>query len=135
MKYNGFAKLTALVLALIMVCSAAAFAEGVEQTLYLTFPASNNSNTYDFLYPWDNETLPNNLLWLTLIQADKDLKAAEPEIMESWDVSDDGMIITMTMKEGLKWSDGEPITMDDVVWTIERYCDPNGAYWSFVVAA
>ena len=130
-------KLLALLLALMMVLSAAAFAEGaaVEQTLYLTFPSSNNANTYDFLYPWDNETLPNNLLWLTLIQADKDLNAAQPEIMETWDISEDGTVITMTLKDGLLWSDGTPITMDDVVWTFERYCDGKGNYWSFVVAA
>lgn len=130
-------RLMALALALMMVFSAMAFAEGaeVEQTLYLTFPASNNANTYDFLYPWDNETLPNNLLWLTLIQADKDLHAAQPEIMETWGISEDGTVITMTLKDGLMWSDGTPITMEDVVWTFERYCDPNGKYWSFVVAA
>lgn len=42
----------------------------------------------------------------------------EPGLAESYAVSEDGLIYTFTLKENLKWHDGEPITADDVIFTI-----------------
>ncbi|WP_107666671.1 ABC transporter substrate-binding protein [Cyanothece sp. BG0011] len=41
----------------------------------------------------------------------------EPALAESWDISDDKLTIVFTLREGLKWSDGEPLTADDVVFS------------------
>ncbi|HEY5890154.1 MAG TPA: ABC transporter substrate-binding protein, partial [Acidimicrobiia bacterium] len=41
-----------------------------------------------------------------------------PGLAESWTASDDGLTYTYTLREDLKWSDGEPLTADDVVWNI-----------------
>ncbi|NER01692.1 MAG: ABC transporter substrate-binding protein, partial [Okeania sp. SIO3C4] len=41
----------------------------------------------------------------------------EPGLAESSNISDDGQTIIITLKEGLKWSDGEPLTADDVVFS------------------
>ncbi|MBD1869585.1 ABC transporter substrate-binding protein [Cyanobacteria bacterium FACHB-471] len=41
----------------------------------------------------------------------------EPGIAEKWDISDDQQSIIFTLQEDLKWSDGEPLTVDDVVFT------------------
>lgn len=41
----------------------------------------------------------------------------EPALAESWEVSQDNLQITFTLREGLKWSDGEPLTADDIVFT------------------
>jgi len=43
--------------------------------------------------------------------------ALEPELAKSWDISDDGLSITFHLRQGIKWSDGEPFTADDVVFT------------------
>lgn len=40
-----------------------------------------------------------------------------PALAESWDISEDGKTVTFTLREDLKWSDGEPLTADDVVFT------------------
>ena len=98
------------------------------------------SNNFDFTMPLQDASnncpgLVSNLLWLTLIEADKDLNPANPEIMKDWNVSDDGLTVTMTMDDGWKWSDGQPITMDDVVFTLEKYCSGDGSVWPYVVAA
>jgi peptide/nickel transport system substrate-binding protein len=37
-----------------------------------------------------------------------------PNIAESWEVSDDLMKFTFTLRKGLKWSDGEPVSTEDV---------------------
>ncbi|MGD1805892.1 ABC transporter substrate-binding protein [Dapis sp. BLCC M126] len=41
----------------------------------------------------------------------------EPALAESWEVSEDGQTIVITLQEDLKWSDGEPLTVDDVVFS------------------
>ncbi|KAB8335145.1 ABC transporter substrate-binding protein [Scytonema tolypothrichoides VB-61278] len=43
----------------------------------------------------------------------------EPALAEYWDISDDKKLITFTLREGLKWSDGEPLTADDVIFTYQ----------------
>ena len=43
----------------------------------------------------------------------------EPALAESWKISDDKKHITFSLRESLKWSDGEPLTADDVVFTYQ----------------
>lgn len=43
----------------------------------------------------------------------------EPGLAESWKISEDQKQIIFTLRENLKWSDGEPITTDDIVFTYE----------------
>lgn len=52
--------------------------------------------------------------------------AAEPSLAESWDVSDDGLTWTYSIREGVTWSDGEPLTARDVAYTFNRVM--NGKY-------
>lgn len=41
----------------------------------------------------------------------------EPALAESWESFDNNQRYIFTLREGLKWSDGEPLTADDVVFT------------------
>jgi peptide/nickel transport system substrate-binding protein len=50
-----------------------------------------------------------------------------PGLAESWEGSDDGLTYTYTLREGLQWSDGEPLTADDVAYTINRSRDEEWA--------
>lgn len=43
-----------------------------------------------------------------------------PALAESWEISSDGLQITFTLREDLQWSDGEPLTVDDVVFTYNQ---------------
>jgi len=50
----------------------------------------------------------------------------EPGLAESWEVSEDAQRIVITLREGLKWSDGKPMTADDIVFTYnEIYLNPK----------
>lgn len=40
-----------------------------------------------------------------------------PALAESWTISPDGLEIVFTLRQGLRWSDGAPLTADDVVFT------------------
>ena len=46
-----------------------------------------------------------------------------PDLADSWEVNEDSTAFTFHLREGLKWSDGEPLTADDIVFTIERSAD------------
>jgi peptide/nickel transport system substrate-binding protein len=41
----------------------------------------------------------------------------EPELAESWTLSEDKLKYVFTLRDGLKWSDGQPLTADDVDFT------------------
>jgi peptide/nickel transport system substrate-binding protein len=43
----------------------------------------------------------------------------QPELAESWQIAEDGTRITFTLRPNLRWSDGEPLTVDDVVFTFQ----------------
>ncbi|MBD2679633.1 MULTISPECIES: ABC transporter substrate-binding protein [Nostoc] len=50
----------------------------------------------------------------------------EPGLAESWEVSEDAQRVVITLREGLKWSDGKLMTADDVVFTYnEIYLNPK----------
>jgi len=44
-----------------------------------------------------------------------------PQMVGSWTVSDDNMTYEFTLREGLKWHDGEPVTAEDCVLSIRRW--------------
>ena len=46
-----------------------------------------------------------------------------PELAESWTVSDDGLTWTLDIVEGATFHDGEPLTAEDVAFTIQLYRD------------
>jgi peptide/nickel transport system substrate-binding protein len=49
-----------------------------------------------------------------------------PGLAESWKLSDDGKQFTLTLRKGLKWSDGQPFTTDDLLFMWEDlYMDKN----------
>ncbi|HEX9924696.1 MAG TPA: ABC transporter substrate-binding protein, partial [Anaerolineae bacterium] len=48
-----------------------------------------------------------------------------PDLAESWEISDDGLVYTFHLREGVKFHDGEEMTADDVVYTAELFLDEN----------
>lgn len=51
----------------------------------------------------------------------------EPGMAESVDISDDGLKYTFHLREGLKWSDGTPLTANDFVYSWLRAINPETA--------
>jgi len=47
---------------------------------------------------------------------------------EKWDLSADKTTVTFTLKDGLKWSDGMPMTTADYVWTYQQAIKPENKY-------
>ena len=64
-----------------------------------------------------------NLQYATLTDKAADDFETTPGLAESWEMSDDGLTVTYTLREGLRWSDDEPITAEDVAYTVNRSRD------------
>lgn len=56
-------------------------------------------------------------MYLGLVATDAASTELKPSIAESWELSEDKMTYTFKLREGMKWSDGHPLTADDVVFT------------------
>ncbi len=64
-----------------------------------------------------------NIFGLTyegLVQENPITAEIEPRLAESWEISEDQLRITFTLRPNLQWSDGEPLTVDDVVFTYNQ---------------
>ena len=48
-----------------------------------------------------------------------------PGSAETWDISDDGLVYTFHLREGLKWSDGTDLTAEDFVYSFQRVLTPS----------
>jgi peptide/nickel transport system substrate-binding protein len=59
-----------------------------------------------------------------LIKYNEDVKIVG-DLAESWDVSDDGLVITFHLRHGVKWHDGSPFTARDVEFTYKKLVDPS----------
>ncbi len=130
-------KSLSLILALAMVFSLAAvsaYADGAKEITYSLYSQpdgidpgiTNNSfasdilaNAFEGLMTYDTET--------------GSLICGEAE---SYTVSDDGLVYTFTLRDGLKWSDGSDHTAADYVYSLKRILDPaTGAQYVDLVAA
>ncbi|MCE9622379.1 MAG: ABC transporter substrate-binding protein [Actinomycetia bacterium] len=64
-----------------------------------------------------------NLQYATLTDKAANDFATIPGLAESWTASNDGLTYTYTLRDGLKWSDDQPLTAEDVAWTINTSRD------------
>lgn len=48
-----------------------------------------------------------------------------PGVAEKWNISDDGLIYTFHLRKNAKWSNGDPVTAHDFVYSYRRILNPN----------
>ena len=76
----------------------------------------DNFNPFTSIYL--TPTAINRYVYENLVQYDSKDFAPTEGLAEKWDANDSGDEWTFTIREGMKWSDGEPISADDVVYTL-----------------
>ncbi|MEZ5418294.1 MAG: ABC transporter substrate-binding protein [Vicinamibacterales bacterium] len=59
-----------------------------------------------------------------LVRVNRATQDVEPWLAESWTTSPDGLVHTLTLRDGLQWSDGAPFTSADVAFTFSAVFDP-----------
>lgn len=64
-------------------------------------------------------------LFLGLTGFARDTYAAVPELATHWTVHDDGLRYRFYLRQDVFWSDGVPVTAQDVVWTLRRNIRPD----------
>ena len=81
----------------------------------------------------------NNNIWIlsnlydTLLLPTDDGKGVVPGLASKWSMSADDQALTMTLRDNLRFSDGSPITAEDVKWSLERASKPGNGEWQFMV--
>ncbi|PIR20948.1 MAG: hypothetical protein COV45_03545 [Deltaproteobacteria bacterium CG11_big_fil_rev_8_21_14_0_20_47_16] len=64
-------------------------------------------------------------IYESLLVADNTTLAPKPWIATSWEVSPDGLSYTFHMRHDVTWSDGKPLTADDVLFSVETMMNPK----------
>jgi peptide/nickel transport system substrate-binding protein len=65
------------------------------------------------------------MVYDTLIAMDQEGNF-HPQMLEKWDVSDDRLTWTFTLRPGLAWHDGAPVTADDCIASLRRWAQGDG---------
>jgi peptide/nickel transport system substrate-binding protein len=72
----------------------------------------------------------------TLLQPTPDGKSLQPGLASSYELSPDGLTMTLVLRPGIKFSDGSPILASDVKFTLERgQTKEQGGNYYFLLAA
>lgn len=64
-----------------------------------------------------------DLIFSRLLKVDTDLNLV-PDLAESYEISDDATQFTFTLRDDAVWHDGEPVTVDDVIFTYKLAMQP-----------
>lgn len=79
-------------------------------------------NPYFFVNGWDENV--TNVIFSRLIDWDSQGKLV-PGLAESWSVSDDHKVYTIKLRPNITFSDGSPLTAEDVAFTLTVLHDPK----------
>jgi peptide/nickel transport system substrate-binding protein len=60
-----------------------------------------------------------------LVHINRGTQLTEAALAKSWKISADGLQYTLTLRQGLRFSDGHPLDADDVLFTFRVYLDEN----------
>ena len=72
---------------------------------------------------WSGTYISRNhgyLIYDTLFSMDEKFQP-KPQMVDRWSVSDDALTWTFTLRDGLEWHDGAPVTAEDCVASLKRW--------------
>lgn len=119
-RMKGLAYLLSLVVLLsFIVAPALGLAAEFKDTVIIG--VANDVTTLD---PQGSNTDANMMVFLltheTIVEIDSSTGEIIPGLASSWTVSDDGCTFTFTIPEGVKFTDGTPLLIEDIKYTYER---------------
>ena len=116
-------KFLASVLTLLILATSAAYAQSGNE---LRFCLRSDPKTFNPLLVADesSETI-RYLSGGVLLRVNRQTQQSEPELAESWKITNGGKNITFKLREGIYFSDGTPFSADDVAYTMQQLMDPS----------
>ncbi len=126
MAQRWIAMVSAIVLSLIFTaCSPSQFRTSSTNVPEIVIPSPSGPSTFNPVL--NTSAFSVNGFLLEGMLTENGLTAElEPVLAESWKISDDKLRVAFTLRQGLKWSDGKPLTVDDVVFTFrDVYLNPK----------
>jgi peptide/nickel transport system substrate-binding protein len=121
---RGVAAAAALVWVLTGGTAAAQKAGGVLRVYNADSPPG--LNIYEQATPWGQGPLMavyNNLILFDQHDPQIRLESIKPDLATKWEWNEDGTALTFTLRQGVKWHDGQPFTAKDVLCTIDLQLD------------
>lgn len=91
----------------------------------LVVSALGPPKTFNIMIGTDTQTndILNNNVMEGLLRYDNQLMVYQPGLCSKWEMSKDGRTWTFTLRQGLRWSDGAPLTIEDVLFTTKVLFD------------
>jgi peptide/nickel transport system substrate-binding protein len=93
----------------------------------LTATLRSEPSTFNRFGPGGNQAAPDAVTRLThasLVRLNRATGEYEPWLAEKWTASPDGRVFTVTLRDGVTFSDGVPLTSADVVFSFTALYDP-----------
>lgn len=91
----------------------------------LVVSQASGPKTFNPLFATDTDTLGIlNCVMSVLVRINRQTGEAEPELAESLTSSSDHRVLTIRLRPGVTFSDGHPLTADDVLFTFQVIYDP-----------
>ncbi len=123
------AKLLAAALVALFIVSGLTVAVGITraataQTLTVGIVNPGPIETLNPFYPGGQSATANSqllgVMYLSLLSQDPN-GTVVPQLAQSWTVNSNATVFTFTLRQNLKWSDGQPLTANDVVFTFNAF--------------
>lgn len=105
------------------------FAADIKRGGTLTVARSDEALSLDPFAVSDNGSIYNiTQVCEPLISADASGTGLEPGVAQSWTIAPDGLAIDLILRDGIKFSTGTPVTVEDVIFSLQKAADPEGSF-------
>ncbi len=140
MKKARLVLVTLTVMAMVLGLALAGFAAEPKDGGTLVWARGSDAKKLDPSDVTDGESLiVTQQLFDTLVKYNKHTTDVEPALASSWTTSEDGLVWTFNLREGVKFHDGTDFNADAVVFNFQRWSDESHpyhntefAYWGYM---
>ncbi|WP_353081879.1 ABC transporter substrate-binding protein [Tessaracoccus lapidicaptus] len=110
--------------------SAPTAGSGLDGSQLLTIPREDMGTFERNFNPFANPDFPmtHQAIYESMLIFNPADGSVTPWLATEWEVAEDGSGVTYTLRDGVTWSDGEPLTAEDVVVTFDLQREIRGGY-------